>query len=98
MDDAISKWIRDTQEGMKMSRDRDDVRDGESIIVSAGKVFDFECCDCGLVHSIRLSYDPGKGLVCMMLEKNEVLTESRREPMKERREGIFERWESGIKS
>jgi len=95
MDSTISEWARDTQEGINMSRET--LRDGESIIISAGKYTEVGCCDCGLVHDVMVSYDPIRGLVSMTFERNDESTKKSRSHMKRRREGVFKRWKSGTK-
>jgi len=95
MDSAISEWIRDTQEGVKMSRET--LRDGESVIISAGKYTEIGCCDCGLVHDVMVSYDPLRRLVSMTFERNAESTKKDRSRIKRRREGVFKRWKSGAK-
>ena len=76
---------------------RETLRDGESIIISAGKYTEVGCCDCGLVHNVTVSYDPGNRLVSMTFERNSESTKTGRTRMKRRREGVFKRWKSGAK-
>ena len=90
MDAAKSQRIGD-----KMSREK--LFDGESIIISAGKYTEVGCCDCGLVHNVTASYDPGNRLVSMLFERNAKATKKGRACMKRRREGVFKHWKSRAK-
>ena len=76
---------------------RETLRDGESIIISAGKYTEVGCCDCGLVHNVTVSYDPGNRLMSMTFERNAESTKKDRSRIKRRREGVFKRRKSGTK-
>jgi len=76
---------------------RETLRDGESVIISAGKYTEIGCCDCGLVHDVMVSYDPLRSLVSMTFNRNSETTKTDRSRMKRRREGVFKRWKSGAK-
>ena len=76
---------------------RETLRDGESIIISAGKYTEVGCCDCGLVHDVMVSYDPIRSLVSMTFERNTESTKKDRSRMKRRCEGVFKRRKPGTK-
>jgi hypothetical protein len=63
--------------------------DGESAIVQTGEVFTIGCCDCGLIHTHQLSYDPEVGKVAMLTWRDSEATKKRRKRMKRAKAGLW---------